>query len=195
LLIHPDHYVFRMLYSQGVTLESLRIGNAQGDPRESWRLLASRYHLFRGTPSRIWLDCGFAESFGIDVQLEAETSDHYFDHITAMLATDAFRPRALFERCNIEVIATTESPVDDLRHHRAFRESGGQRRVISAYRPDPVVDPEFEGFRGNLALLSELTGEDAFGWQDYLAPHRKRRAYLGYSADMNSYIRQLPIQK
>lgn len=178
LLIHPDHYVFRMLYSQGVSLESLGIGNAQADPRESWRLFAQRYHLFRGTPSRIWLDWVFAEGFGIDVQLEAETSDHYFDHITANLATDAFRPRTLFERYNIELIATTESPIDDLRHHKAIRDSGWQGRVITAYRPDPVVDPEYEGFRDNLALLSEMTGEDAFGWQGYLAAHRKRRAYF-----------------
>ncbi len=181
LLIHPDHYVFRMLYSQGVSLESLGIGNAQADPRESWRLFAQRYHLFRGTPSRIWLDWVFAEGFGIDVQLEAETSDHYFDHITANLATDAFRPRTLFERYNIELIATTESPIDDLRHHKAIRDSGWQGRVITAYRPDPVVDPEYEGFRDKLALLSEMTGEDAFGWQGYLAAHRKRRAHFAYN--------------
>ena len=178
LLLHPDHYIFRMLYSQGVSLESLGIGNPEADTRESWRLFAQRYHLFRGTPSRIWLDWVFAEGFGIDLQLEAETSDYYYDYITAKLATDAFRPRALFERYNIEVIATTESPVDDLRHHRAIRDSGWKGRVITAYRPDPVVDPEFEGFRDNLALLSAMTGEDAFGWHGYLAAHRNRRAFF-----------------
>ncbi len=177
LLLHPDHYVFRMLYSQGVSLEALGIGNPDADPRESWRLFAERYHLFRGTPSRMWLDWVFAESFGLDVLLSAETSDHYYDMITAKLATDAFRPRALFERYNIEVIATTESPLDDLRHHKAIRESGWKGRVITAYRPDPVVDPEFEGFRENLKTLSELTGEDCFSWQGYLAAHRQRRAF------------------
>lgn len=178
LLLHPDHYVFRMLYSQGVALEALGIGNGQADPRESWRLFASRYHLFRGTPSAIWLNWVFAESFGIDVLLSAETSDLYYDKITAALATDAFRPRALFERYNIEVIATTESPLDDLRHHQAIRDSGWKGRVITAYRPDPVVDPEFEGFRDNLKTLSDLTGEDCFNWAGYLAAHRKRRAYF-----------------
>jgi glucuronate isomerase len=176
LLLHPDHYVFRMLYSQGVSLEALGIGNSAADPRESWRLFAERYHLLRGTPSRMWLDWVFAESFGLDVQLSAETSDHYFDSITAALATDAFRPRALFDRYRIEVIATTESPLDTLEHHAAIRRSGWPGRVITAYRPDPVVDPEFEGFRDNLARLSELTGEDCLSWQGYLAAHRKRRA-------------------
>ena len=124
LLLHPDHYVFRMLYSQGVPLEALGIGNADADPRESWRLLAGRYHLFRGTPSRLWLDWVFVHCFGIGVQLSDATSDHYYDTITSALATEAFRPRALFERYNIEVLATTESPIDDLRHHRVIRESG-----------------------------------------------------------------------
>ena len=167
-----------MLYSQGVALEDLGIGNPAADPRESWRILARHYHLFRGTPSRMWLDHVFAETFGFEVALGAETADHYFDTINAALATPAFRPRALFERYNIEVIATTESPLDDLRHHQAIRTSGWAGRVITAYRPDPVVDPEFEGFRANLARLAELTGEDCFGWAGYLAAHRQRRAFF-----------------
>lgn len=178
LLLHPDHYVFRMLYSQGVSLDTLGICNPAADPRESWRLFAARYQLFRGTPSRMWLDWVFAEAFGIDVQLSEATSDHYFDTITAALATDAFRPRALFERFNIEVIATTEGPLDDLRHHEAIRSSGWHGKVITAYRPDPVVDPDFEGFHANLAKFSELTGEDCLSWPGYLAAHRQRRAFF-----------------
>lgn len=182
LLLHPDHYVFRMLYSQGVSLDALGIGNADADPRESWRLFAENYHLFRATPSRMWMDWVFAEVFGFDVQLSAETSDLYYDRITEALATDAFRPRALFDRFGIEVIATTESPLDSLDHHAVIRaanasgEWGG--RVITAYRPDPVVDPEFEGFRDNLARFSNLSGEDAFSYSGYLAAHRKRRAFF-----------------
>ena len=134
LLLHPDHYVFRMLYSQGVALEDLGIGNPAADPCESWRLFAERYHLFRGTPSRMWLDWVFAESFGIEVQLNGDTSDFYYHTITDALATESFRPRALFERYNIEVIATTESPLDDLRHHQAIRDSGWGGRVICQRR-------------------------------------------------------------
>jgi len=182
LLLHPDHYVFRMLYSQGIPLDALGIRNPGADPRESWRLFAQNYHLFRGTPSRMWMDWVFAEAFGFDVQFSAETSDLYYDRITEALATDAFRPRALFDRFGIEVIATTESPIDTLEHHAAIRaanasgEWGG--RVITAYRPDPVVDPEYEGFRDNLKRFSELSGEDAFSYAGYLAAHRNRRAFF-----------------
>jgi glucuronate isomerase len=178
LLLVPDHYIFRMLYSQGVPMEALGVRNRSVDPRAAWRLFAERYHLFRGTPSRMWLDWVFSEAFGIDVLLGADTSDLYFDTITAALATDAFRPRALFDRYRIETIATTESPLDTLEHHRTIRESDWGGNVITAYRPDPVVDPEFEGFRDNLARFSELSGEDCFSWSGYLAAHRKRRAFF-----------------
>ncbi len=185
LLLRPDHYVFRMLYSQGVRLEALGIGphRAKSDPRAAWRILAEHWHLFRGTPSRMWLDWVFAEAFGLTVMLGADTADLYFDTITAALASDAFRPRALFDRYRIEVIATTESPLDDLGHHAAImaenaRPGGWQGRVVTAYRPDPVVDPEFEGFRANLARFSEITGEDCLTWRGYLAAHRQRRAFF-----------------
>jgi glucuronate isomerase len=182
LLLVPDHYLFRMLYSQGVRLEDLGIAslgaNPDADPREAWRIFAARYHLFRGTPSRVWLDWVFAEVFGIDLRLDAETSDLYYDTITEALATDAFRPRALFERYDIEALATTESPLDPLDHHKAIRGSGWKGRVITAYRPDPVVDPEFEGFQSNIDAFSQLTGEDCRTWAGYLAAHRQRRAHF-----------------
>jgi glucuronate isomerase len=176
LLLTPDHYLFRMLYSQGVRLEDLGVGNPDADPRNAWRLFSERYHLFRGTPSRMWLDWVFAEVFGIELRLEAATADLYFDTITEALQQPSYRPRALFERFNIEVIATTESPLDPLDHHRTIRESGWGHRVITAYRPDPVIDPEFEGFRQHLNDLSDLTGENCLTWPGYLAAHRQRRA-------------------
>jgi len=178
LLLVPDHYIFRMLYSQGVPMDALGVRNRNVDPRAAWRLFAERYHLFRGTPSRMWLDWVFAEAFGIGVLLEAETADLYFDTITQALTTYAFRPRALFERYRLEALATTESPLDPLDHHRAIRASGWTGNVITAYRPDPVVDPDFEGFVDNLARFSEMTGEDCFSWSGYLAAHRQRRAYF-----------------
>lgn len=183
LLLTPDHYVLRMLYSQGVSLEALGVaplggGPSSVDPREAWRRLAENYALFRGTPSRLWLDWVFAEGFGLDVRLEAATSDHYYDAIAAALATPAFRPRALFERYDIEVLATTESPLDPLRHHQAIRASGWPGRVITTFRPDPVVDPEFEGFSDNLDRLGALTGQDARDYSGYLAALRDRRRFF-----------------
>ncbi|MBB3035054.1 glucuronate isomerase [Alteriqipengyuania lutimaris] len=178
LLLHPDHYLFRMLYSQGIALRALGISGSGADPRASWRILAENYHLFRATPSRIWLDWVFAEAFGIDVRLDASTADFYFDTITDKLQQDDFRPRALFDRYGLEVLATTESPLDTLEHHRQIRQSGWGGRVITAYRPDPVVDPEFEGFIDNLARLGDITGEDTMTWSGYLAAHRNRREYF-----------------
>jgi glucuronate isomerase len=183
LLVKPDHYVFRMLYSLGVPLEALGLPRRGGggeavEAREVWRTFARFYFAFRGTPSRFWLDWVFAEAFGLEVRLEGETADHYFDQINAALATAAFRPRALFERFNIEVIATTDSPVDPLAQHDAIAASGWKGRVVTAFRPDPVLDPEFEGFRDNLERLCDLTGEDAFDYDGYLAALENRRAYF-----------------
>ncbi len=183
LLLKPDHYVLRMLYSLGCPLEALGVeprdgGGAPADPRSAWRLFARHYHAFRGTPSRLWLDWVFAETFGIKVQLEEETADLYYDLIGEQLATEAFRPRALYQRYNIEVLATTDSPLDPLDHHRAIRASGWRGRVIPTFRPDPVVDPEFEGFHANLARLAEITREDTGCYAGYLAALRARRAFF-----------------
>jgi glucuronate isomerase len=180
LLLAPDHYLFRMLYSQGIPLASLGVPDRHGapatDPREAWRLFADHYHLFRGTPSRMWLDHVFVEVFGIDVALEPASADHFFDTIGDALATPAFRPRALFERFDIELLATTEGADDDLAHHAAIRRSGWQGRVVTTYRPDSVIDPEHEGFRPALERFAVLTGEDVESWPGYLAAHRRRRA-------------------
>lgn len=180
LLLVPDHYVFRMLYSHGIAMERLGVGNTAVDPREAWRLFAGHYHLFRGTPSRLWLDWVFAKVFGLTTRLDAETADSHYDNITAALASDAFRPRSLFDRFGIEVIATTESPLDTLAHHKAIqadnRAGRWQGKVITAYRPDQVIDPDQEDFRANLARFSEVSGEDCFSWAGYLAAHRQRRA-------------------
>ena len=180
LLLAPDHYIFRMLYSQGVDLDALRVPRKDGvpatDPRSAWRMFASNYHLFRGTPSRMWLDHVFAEVFGIDRLLSAKTTDHYYDTITDALATPGFRPRALFDRFRIDFLATTEGADDPLHHHKAIRQSGWQGRVVTTYRPDSVIDVEHEAFADAMTAFADLTGEDVHNWSGYLAAHRKRRA-------------------
>lgn len=182
LLLQPDHYVLRLLYSQGIQLEDLGIAPVDGsltvtaDSRTAWRTFAEHYHLFRGTPTRLWMDWVFHELFAIDLRLDRETADFYFDRIGERLAAPEFRPRALFDRLNIEVLTTTESPLDTLEHHAAIRASGWPGRVITAFRPDPVIDPEYEGFVDNLEALSTLTGEDCLSYDGYLAGLRQRRA-------------------
>ena len=183
LLIVPDHYVFRMLFSQGVRLEDLGVPTVDGtavetDGRKIWRRFAEHFYLFRGTPTRMWFDYVLSDVFGIDEPLTPVNADAHYDSIAASLAIDAFRPRALFERFNIEVIATTEGALDDLRWHKAIRDSGWSGRVITAYRPDSVVDPEFDGFHGNLDRLGEITGCDTGTWSGYLDAHRARRSYF-----------------
>jgi len=183
LFVIPDHYVFRMLVSQGVSLDSLGITrederSVEQDPRKIWRLFAKNFHLFRGTPSEIWLNYSFEHTFGLDERLSEDNADAYFDHIDAKLAQKDFLPRALFETFNIEALATTESALDDLNWHQAIAADGWQGQVVTTYRPDAVVDPEFEGFSNNLVRFGELTGQDATTWTGYLEAHRIRRAFF-----------------
>jgi glucuronate isomerase len=183
LLLTPDHYVFRMLYSQGVRLEDFGVPPRDGsaverDARKVWRLFAAHYPLFRGTPTRMWFDWVLANVFDCAVPLTVGNADATYETIAACLARPGFRPRALFERFNIEVLTTTESPLDDLQHHAAIHRSGWGGRVITAYRPDPVVDPDAVGFVENLHRFAALTGEDALSWRGYLAAHRQRRAFF-----------------
>ena len=200
LLVTPDHYLLRMLTSQGVPLERLgvrpvtRNGHPRGQaprvsvadppadppaqPREIWRTFAEHYHLFRGTPSRIWMDHALSEVFGVEIRLDAGSADETYDHIAAALDRPDFRPRALFDRFGIEFLATTESPLDDLAHHRTIADSGWDGRVATAFRPDPVVDPDQPGFATNVDRLGELTGEDTTTWNGYLAALARRRQFF-----------------
>jgi glucuronate isomerase len=186
LFVQPDHYVYRMLYSQGVSLEDLEIGVPElKDPRRVWRIFAEHYDLFRGTPTRMWLDYAFQKLFGLAERLSAKTADHYYDTIAEKLQTPEFLPRALYERFRLEVLATTDSPLDSLSDHQAIRSSGWPSRIIPTFRPDPVVDPEFTGFRENIARLGEMTGEDTGNFPGYLralAKTRERFKQLGCTA-------------
>ncbi|WP_319531202.1 glucuronate isomerase [uncultured Cohaesibacter sp.] len=183
LFITPDHYVFRMLCSQGVKLEDVGVPRIDGgwtetDGRKIWRVFAKHAHLLRATPSRMWLSHAFEEVFGWDEWISEDNADRAYDHIAECLEKPEFRPRALFERFNIEVLATTESPLDDLKWHRMIKESGWQGKVITAYRPDPVVDPHYKGFAQNVEKFGEMAGVDATSWEGYLEAHRNRRAYF-----------------
>jgi len=185
LLLTPDHYLFRMLHSQGIDLASLGVRDAQGGggldadgSRKAWHILAQNMHLYRGTPSHMWLSHVFGEIMGFEQCLDAHTADFYYDRINDLLATEAYRPRALFERFNIEVIATTEGPTDSLEHHQTIKESGWTGRVITAYRPDGVIDADREDFIDNLKRFSILSGEDVFSYDGYIRGHQNRRAFF-----------------
>lgn len=184
LLIVPDHYLTRMLLSQGVPPADLGVPTVDGSPTEPdgrtiWRRFAAHWHLFRGTPSRLWLEQTFTDVFGVRTPLSPATADAVYDELAARLAEPEFRPRALFERFGIEVLATTESPLDDLGQHAKLAADGWGGpggRVITTFRPDNVADMEFDGWADNVARLGEITGEDTGTYAGYLAALRRRRA-------------------
>ncbi|MDR3435910.1 glucuronate isomerase [Telmatospirillum sp.] len=183
LFIIPDHYVFRMLYSQGVKMEDLGVPRVDGGPvetdkRKIWHRFAENIHLLRGTPSRMWLDHAFQAVLGITERLTPANADKLYDHIADCLQRPEFRPRALFERFNIEVLSTTETPLDDLRHHKKVKASGWSRRMVTAYRPDIVVDPDTPNFLANVAELGKITGKDTKTWKGYLEALFDRRRYF-----------------
>jgi glucuronate isomerase len=183
LLVVPDHYVTRLLYSQGITPAELGVPRGDGAPvdvegRDIWRTLCGHWTVFRGTPSRLWLELTLAEVFGIRTPISPATADEIYDALGDCLARQEFRPRALFERFGIEVLATTESPVDELGAHAKLAADGWGGpggRVITTFRPDDVVDPEFPGWRERLGRLGELTGEDTGTYRGYLAALTARR--------------------
>ncbi|MDR3745181.1 MAG: glucuronate isomerase [Acidobacteriaceae bacterium] len=182
LFIQPDHYIFRMLYSQGISLESLGVpqvdGKQSADPREVWRIFARNYFLFRGTPTRLWLDFALEKGFGLKDRLSADNADEYYDIIDKKLQTPEFLPRALYERFNIAVLATTDAAVDSLEHHKAILASGWKGRVVPTFRPDAVIDAEYSGFQDNLKMLGEVTNLDVSNWKGYLDALRMRRQYF-----------------
>jgi len=183
LFIIPDHYVFRMLYSQGIPLEALGIPRADGGPveqdhRKIWQVFAENFHLFRGTPSGIWLSSELCGVFGIEEKLTGETAQAIYDQMAAKLATPEFRPRALFERFHIEVLCTTDAATDSLSHHQAMRASGWKGVVRPTFRPDGLVNLLAPGWRKNLDALSDATGIAVHSYPAFIQALENRRAFF-----------------
>jgi glucuronate isomerase len=183
LFVIPDHYVFRMLYSQGVPMESLGVpridgGPVETDPRKIWRTFAGKFYLFRGTPSGCWLKDELEGVFGIEEPLNAASAMRIYDQISEKLASPEFLPRALFERFNIEVLCTTDAATDTLRSHRRLRESGWQGRVLPTFRPDAAVDIAAPAWREEIRRLASLTGNDITSFKTYIAALERRRSYF-----------------
>lgn len=183
LLIIPDHYIFRMLYSRGVPLEALGVPARDGtvveqDPRRIWQLFAEHYYLFRGTPTGAWLDHELAEVFGVEWELDGGTAQRIYDDIAAKLRTPEFRPRALYERFDIEVLVTTDKATDSLAHHRAIRDSGWAGRVLPTFRPDALFRIAAPQWRGELAELASAYGAAIEDYDTFSEALQARRAYF-----------------
>ena len=180
LLITPDHYIFRMLYSHGVQLESLGIGKApeDRDGRAIFQILANHWHCFLGTPSREWMEYTLKHTLGVATELSPETSDLVYDEIAEKLNDRALRPRALFDRFKIEVLATTDVANDDLGHHAAIASSQWNGRIIPTFRPDAILNPQHKAYAVESARLAELTGKDTSDPDTFLQAVRLRRSHF-----------------
>lgn len=183
LLILPDHYIFRMLYSQGIPLEDLGIPTRDGtqvetDPRKIWQIFAAHYHLFRGTPTRAWLDYELYHVFGIRTKLNGDSAMRIYDEMQEKLASPEFLPRALFDRFNIEVLTTTDAATDDLRHHDAIHASDWARRVVPCFRPDALFRIAAPAWQDELRALERATGRSIESYAEFIRAIEDRRAYF-----------------
>ncbi|MCA0457809.1 MAG: glucuronate isomerase [Chloroflexi bacterium] len=183
LLIIPDHYIFRMMYSQGIPLESLGIprqdsGAVERDHRKIWQTVCDHWYLMRGTPTYLWLRDELRDVFGITQKLNSANAQAIYDAIEAQLQLPEFQPRRLFERFNIEVLATTDAATDTLAHHQAIRTSGWSGRIIPTFRPDAVVNVDMVGWRQNIEKLAEVSGIVVTNYPTYIQALEQRRAFF-----------------
>ena len=183
LLIVPDHYIFRMLHSRGVPLEALGIPTrdgapVEGNPRRIWQLFAEHYYLFRGTPTGAWLDHELSEVFGVEWQLTGGTAQRIYDELDAKLRSDEFRPRALYDRFNIEVLVTTDQATDSLEHHRTIRNSDWSGRVLPTFRPDALFRIASPQWSAELAELARAQGGELPDFHAFREALRARRRYF-----------------
>ncbi len=172
LLVQSDHYILRMLYSQGVSYDLLL---SQEDPYRVWEAFAAHFYLFRGTPSGLWVTNELEEVFGITAKLSGSTARETYDRIDAVLSGEGFTPRKLFEQFNIEILATTDSVVDSLAQHRAIRKSGWDGRVIPTFRPDDLLNLRSAEWLEKIEALSDLTGITLGGYADFIRAIEQRR--------------------
>ncbi len=180
LLVVPDHYVTRMLVSQGVGLEQLGVPRVDGGPveidsRAIWRRFCANWHLYRGTPSRFWLEQELAEVFGVTEHPSEGTADALYDQISATIAEPGFRRLALLDRFRIELLATTDAATSDLSAHARLTSAGFGGRIIPTFRPDAVVYVDRVNWRSDVELLGALADVDTDCYQGYLQGLRRRR--------------------
>ncbi|MFN2602522.1 MAG: glucuronate isomerase [Gemmatimonadaceae bacterium] len=183
LIITPDHYIIRMLYSRGVSLESLGVARIDGTshaverrPRKIWQRFADNWHLFRATPTRAWLEYELHEVFGIGDALNSETAKRIYDAIAERLQSPEFRPRALFKRFNIEVLATTDAASDSLEHHETLSKADLGGHVIPTFRPDALFRIASPGWRAELARFERAADTTIGSYPEFLRAIAKRRA-------------------
>jgi glucuronate isomerase len=183
LIIVPDHYITRMLYSRGIPLEEIGVPRVEGgpiesDPRRIWQRFADHFHLFRGTPTGCWLNQEFEDLFGITEPLRPANAGRIYDQISEKLKQPEFRPRALYQRFNIEVLCTTDAATDNLEHHAAIRQSGWGGRILPTFRPDAVIDILNPRWRDEIDKLGALAGIEISNFARYIQALESRRTFF-----------------
>ena len=183
MMIIPDHYIFRMFHSQGIALEAMGVprtdgGTVETDHRKIWQLFADHFYLFRGTPTGIWLNYSLHYVFGVEEKLTSKNAQAVYDQIADCLSKPEFRPRTLFKRFNVEVLATTDAATDPLAQHQAIRESGWEGRIVPTFRPDAVVNLDAAGWRENIQKLGDLAGFEISSYTKFIDALENRRAFF-----------------
>src|ERR1035437_5288934 len=182
LFVTPDHYVTRLLHASGVPLEALGVGQGpltEAAAREAWRLFCSHWHVYRAAAVRAWLYAELAEIFGVTVRPSAATADDIYDHLAHRLTQDAYRPRALFGRFNISVLATTDDPCHDLSAHAALvADPTWPGRVIPTFRPDRYLEASEPGWPAAVTRLGEVSGVDTATYAGWVEAMEVRRRYF-----------------
>lgn len=175
LLLQPDHYILRMLYSQGIAYEHLL---DQRDPLRVWQVFADHFYLFRGTPSGMWLTHTLESHFNISEKLRAENASEIYETIQSALKTPEFTPRNLFKRMKIEVLATTNPAYDSLPHHQALRASGWDGRIIPTFRPDDLMDLLASNWQANIKRLSQVSRIEIHDYKGFIQALEVQRHFF-----------------
>ncbi len=183
LIIIPDHYIFRMLYSQGIPLESLGIKRLDGhpvesDPRKIWQIFCDHFYLYAGTPTGIWLLHELSSVFEIDEKPTGESAQRIYDHIEEKLQTPEFLPRSLFDQFNIEVLTTTDAATDTLEYHQKIKDSDWNGTIIPCFRPDAVINIAAPTWNTTIKILSDVTGIDIISYKKYITALEQRREFF-----------------
>lgn len=183
LFLIPDHYLFRMLYSQGISIESLGVPTVDGsevekDPRKIWQVLADNFYLFNGTPSGAWLAYEFNIVFGIKEKLSGSNAQKIYNELEEKINSPEFLPRTLFDKFNIEVLSTTNAAADNLVHHKKIKKSGWKGRIIPCFRPDAVTDLSNKNWKENLKQLEKAVGYDIRSYKAFIKALEERRVFF-----------------
>lgn len=183
LFLTPDHYLYRMLYSQGIAMESLGIPDVNGNvdetnPKKIWKIFAENYYLFNGTPSGVWLDYEFLMVFGIKEKLNGKNALKIYDELNEKINSPEFLPRILFENFNVEALSTTDAASDNLEHHKKIKKSGWKGKIIPCFRPDAVTDLSNPNWKQNLKLLEKSVGFKITSYKSFIKALEKRREYF-----------------